>query len=49
MNGDAQWFLVNEKIGLPGDIKKVLAEKYVEVKRVKIKSGELVMFRRVGE
>ena len=48
MNGDAQWVLLNEKVGLPEEIRKVLAEKYVEVKRVKIKGGELVMFRRVG-
>ena len=48
MNGDAQWVLVNEKPGLPGEIRKVLEEKYEEVKRVKIKGGELVLYRNVS-
>ena len=49
MQGDAQWILVNYKIGLPKLIRDFLAEKYERVKIVNTADGELVLYREVKE
>ena len=46
LQGDAQWILVNYKIGLPKLIRDFLAEKYERVKIVNTADGELVLYRR---
>ena len=49
LQGDAQWILVNYKIGLPKLIRDFLAEKYERVKIVNTADGELVLYRRGGK
>lgn len=49
IQGNAQWVLVNYKIGLPRPLKEFFAKQYEIVKQVGTTEGELVLYKRVGK